>query len=420
MSWWFMCLLFLAVFAMATPFNPWFSLTGNAGLSHSEAVAKIESGSLSRQVALTALGAVGIAALLFRRSRDRIEPNGVLGYVGIFFLVVSSLSVIVSDDIMFTAKRVIVLLTLTLGALAAAKRMNLREIITFSLCAGIFSLGAGFLCELACGTFTPFDGSYRFTGVMDANFQATNCSMLLLAAVASAHAAKRQQTRLLYFAMAVISFAFLVLTKSRTGMIGSVVGLLTYGGLVSPRKAVVCLLAVVYFVCAAYLISAGDLGRFGNSMLTLGRTDIGDTGENLITMTGRTNNWQTEVFPNIKGHLMLGYGYDSFWTASRVAALSEYELGSTHNGYLHTLLGLGLVGMTTYVLIRVLGIVAYFRLFKGSGNSEYCLALALLVSFSLIITSIDVQLSPLLATFVDMVLLAKIATTAGRATDRWL
>ena len=137
-------------------------------------------------------------------------------------------------------------------------------------------------------------------------------------------------------------------------------------------------------------------------------------------MTGRTNNWQTEVFPNIKGHLMLGYGYDSFWTASRVAALSEYELGSTHNGYLHTLLGLGLVGMTTYVLIRVLGIVAYFRLFKGSGNSEYCLALALLVSFSLIITSIDVQLSPLLATFVDMVLLAKIATTAGRATDRWL
>ena len=204
-GWWFMCLLFLAVFAMATPFDPSFAINGNAGLTLSEEATKIASGSLSRQVALVTLGTFGIAALLFRRSRNRIEPNGVLGYVAIFFLFLSALSVIVSDDIMFTAKRVTVLLTLTLGVLATTTRMNLRRIITFAVCAGIFSLGAGFLCEVASGTFKPFVGSYRFAGVLDANFQASNCSMLLLAAVASAHAAKRQRIRIAYFGIAVLS-----------------------------------------------------------------------------------------------------------------------------------------------------------------------------------------------------------------------
>jgi O-antigen ligase len=404
-----MCLLLLTVLAIATPFDPWFSLYGWGDLS--EAAEKIASGSLSRQVALITLGVFAIVSLL-RGSQKQIRINGLLGYIVIFFLFFSALSIIISDNYLLTAKRVIVLLTLSLGALAIATRMTLHGIITMAFCAGIFSLVSGFLCEVVLGTFNPLNNAYRFTGVLDPNFQASNCSMLLIASVASTRMTKRIQTKLFYLAIAMVAFAFLIFTKSRTGMVGAIVGFVIYSGLVSPRKTAICVVALLNLCCSLYLFADDELSSFGLRLLTLDRADIGDIGQNLTTLTGRTELWETTIFPNIKEHLMFGYGYDSFWSASRVATQSKYELGSSHNGYLHLLMGLGLTGLSTYVLIRILGIIAWFRLFKRSGNAEYAFAFALLISFSLIIGSLDIQLSPHLATFIDMTLLARIALVA--------
>ncbi len=406
-EWWFSCLLILAVFAAAMPFDPWFSVTG-WNISLSDAVENIKKGSLTRQIALITLGVFAIVSL-YRKSDNRIRKNGVLGYLVIFLLLLSVLSVIVSDDYMLTAKRVIVLLMLSLGALAIAKQMTFQGIITLALCAGIFSLTSGFLCELVLGTFNPFEGEYRFTGVMDPNFQAANCSMLLIAAIASTRMAKRTRSRLFYLALVVISIVFLILTKSRAGIVGSTVGLIVYGWLVSRRKTALCLLAIIYLTGAVYLIAGDEVDHFAKRMSSLGRSDLGDVGQNLTTLTGRTNVWETEVFPNVTGHLLLGHGYDSFWSASHVAGLGKYDLGSSHNGYLNILLGLGLTGLSTYVLIRILGLIGYFSLLRNSGNADYAFAFALLISLSLIMLTLDIQLAPQLSSFIDMTLLARIA-----------
>jgi len=413
---WLLYAFLLTVFAMATPFELRFSVHG--WMSLSEAAAKIESGSLSRQVSLITLGVFAIVSL-FWDSRNRIRINGVLGYIVIFFLFLAVLSVIYSINRMFTIRRVVVLFMLSLGALAVAKRLTLRQILLLAFCAGIFSLVSGFLCEVVLGTFKPFEGVYRFTGVLGPNFQASNCSMLLIAAVALAHKAKGTRIRSFYLAIACLSFVFLILTKSRGGMVGATVGLVTYGGLMSPRKTAVCLFTILFFACAVYLVASDELGAFGKRLLTLGRTDIGDIGQNLTTLTGRTHLWTTTVFSATQEHLLFGYGYDSFWSASRVAAQKEgYELGSTHNGYLHILLGLGLTGAITYVLIRILGIIAYIRLFRKARNTEHASAVALLISFSLIIVFLDLPLKPYLATFIDMTILAKIAFIARSAHNR--
>ena len=398
-------LFLFVVFAMATPFEPQFSIHGWMDLSDSAAA--IESGSLSRQSALIALAIFAIISL-FLGSRNRLQINGMLGYIVVFFLFLSALSIFYSDNPMFTTKRVVVLLILSLGAFAVAIRLTLRKIMLLALCAGIFSVGFGFLCEIVLGTFRPFDSSYRFTGVLGPNFQASNCSMMLIAAVALSYLEKCNRTKCFYLAIVFLALLFLLLTKSRGGMIGTTVGLFAYFCFVSPRKTIFWLIFSVCLLIVGYLIAGEQLGVYTERLFTLGRTDFGDTGENLTTLTGRTDLWTTTVFSATQEHLLLGYGYDSFWSASRLMAQGPYELGSTHNGYLHILLGLGLTGMTTYVLIRILGIITYLRLLKRSGDAEYAFAFALLVSFSLFLITLDIQLIPHLATFVDMTLLARI------------
>ena len=62
-----------------------------------------------------------------------------------------------------------------------------------------------------------------------------------------------------------------------------------------------------------------------------------------------------------------------------------------------------------HISLRILGRIAYGRVFKNTKDVEYAIAVALLVSFSVILMFIDIQLIPHLATFIDMTLLARIA-----------
>lgn len=403
---WFTCALILCIFAISTPFDPQFSVHG--WMTKSEAVEAIASGSLYRQVALITLGLFAIVSF-FIRSNKRIRLNGVLGYAILIFLCLATLSIFVSESPLFTAKRVVRLLMLSLGALAVARSMSLHGILRLAFWAGLFSLSSGFICEIFLGTFIPWVGEYRFTGVLGANFQASNCSMLLIASIYFAYQTKRTRVRSVYLLISFLALAFLLLTKSRGGVTGTLIGLSLIGLLISPRKVAISLFAVIYFICALYFFVGDDFLMYRSKILTLGRSDIEDVGENLATITGRTHTWETIALYNIKKRPILGFGYDSFWSASMVASMVEYELGSTHNGYLHILLSLGITGALTYILIRIIGIIAYSRVFKSTKDVEHAFAFALLVSFSIIIMFLDIHLIPHLATFIDITLLARIA-----------
>ncbi len=63
------------------------------------------------------------------------------------------------------------------------------------------------------------------------------------------------------------------------------------------------------------------------------------------TLTGRTEIWQSLV-PYAKKNVLLGYGYGGFWTTS----LRNLIASHAHNGYLDTILELGLIGLILFII----------------------------------------------------------------------
>jgi O-antigen ligase len=130
---------------------------------------------------------------------------------------------------------------------------------------------------------------------------------------------------------------------SATSIVTFAVGLGTFSslkwckmqGLRVPRPVLLGVLLV--------LLSLGVTAPFvGGSNLspvssTLGRDE---------TLTGRTDTWR-ELVPVAKQRLLAGVGFGSFWTTAR---RDYYEMSHGHNGYLDTLLELGVVGLLLYVI----------------------------------------------------------------------
>ena len=81
-----------------------------------------------RIIALIALGAFALFNLL-RSKPGRLQINGLLGWLILFYLVWVVLSIIWSLDPRFTLKRVGILILLSLGALYVAERLSLQETI---------------------------------------------------------------------------------------------------------------------------------------------------------------------------------------------------------------------------------------------------------------------------------------------------
>ncbi|MBC7364164.1 MAG: O-antigen ligase family protein [Candidatus Aminicenantes bacterium] len=63
------------------------------------------------------------------------------------------------------------------------------------------------------------------------------------------------------------------------------------------------------------------------------------------TLTGRTEIWQSLV-PFAKKNILLGYGYGGFWTTSLRNLIGSHA----HNGYLDTILDLGLIGLIFFII----------------------------------------------------------------------
>ena len=376
----------------------------------SDTAEDIERGSVLRQATLIGLGCLGIISLM-RRSRKRLRINGVLGLLVILFLLLAACSIAVSDNPFLTVKRVGVLAMLSLGALAVAERLTLHDVVLFAFWVGIISVGAGFACAVAVGTFKPLVPEYRFGAVMDKNHMAVYCGVLLISAVILAHRGRRTRISSFYLATAFVALVFLILTKSRGGIAGTGLGLAAYGCLVMskwPRSSYLLTAAIfttASFVCVLWLLTANQLAPNLVELTAMGR-DLTDTAANVKTLTGRVPFWEEEIFPRIRERPLLGYGYDSFWSPKRLLALAHSPLRQTHNGYLDLALSLGVTGSMIYILIRIFGIMVYLRLWWRSGNIDYACATALLISFSFAIMLLNIQLETHLVTFVDMTLLA--------------
>jgi exopolysaccharide production protein ExoQ len=110
---------------------------------------------------------------------------------------------------------------------------------------------------------------------------------------------------------------------------------------------------------------------FGIPLIALAISASKDIVLNLLgresTLTGRTDNW-TLIATYAFRHLWIGYGYNAFWTGTGdslqlMKTLRAAMIGSD-SGYLDTMLQFGLVGLSLLLLILLISVRDFARIFR--------------------------------------------------------
>jgi exopolysaccharide production protein ExoQ len=366
---WFAFILIIALFFIALH-NPQHALDSQNSLNYTELVSRergiakgIEEGSIQGKIGFLGIGLFGIFGLL-RKDRGALSIKGLLGGLILFFFIWSFLSIIWTDDIPLTIRKLGVLALLGLGALAFASRFSLREIVWFAFFSTAVYVFIGVVTELSFGTFSPWASGYQFSGTLHPNTQGINCSIMLISALYLARTSEGR--RRLFFLIATLgALIFLILTRSRTSFASAIIAIIA--GWVSATSTSRRLTLIINIILAVALF----LVLFGKSLMPgiwegvlLGR-DPGDVS----TLTGRTLVWDTcMVF--VAKHPFIGYGYGAFWTSKRtleIMSMQEWDVSTAHSAFIDLTLGLGLPGMILYVLTLFMGIkrcLSYYSLTK--------------------------------------------------------
>jgi O-antigen ligase len=368
--------------------------------------AAVDDGSMRRRVSLLVLVVVAMGSCL-RGGDRRLAIQGVMGWSMVAFAALVVVSPLWSATPFLSLRRVISFGFLVIGAVAVACRFCVEDLMLLVVLAASFYLGLGVLAEITAGTFRPGADGYRFAGTLHPNRQGMNCALLIMASLALG---SRRPSRWKYWILATVAAGFLVLTGSRTSLASGLVGLGVWWGLtVAPLRlltnailGIVCLLPLLLIAASWQGDRVDDAVR---SMLLLGRTS-GDSGD--ATLTGRVPLWQ-ECADYAAEHWLLGFGYKSFWSPKRILQVSDnqgWSIMAAHNGYLETVLNVGVVGLALFGVILAAGILRAWRLARSTRGPAAAFAAAVLcwlAANSLLESWID---EPILPAFVALTLLS--------------
>jgi exopolysaccharide production protein ExoQ len=361
---WLALVFIFIVFFLADGHDPFWSVRDWGDTT--EPALQVEEGSVPRRISFIFLGAFGILGLL-RRDRRPLQWGGLLGGLMLGFLAWAFLSLVWTDDILLTSRRLVVLAMLCLGALAVVTNFSVRSIIlmVFLVTGGYLALGL--IAEVASGAFHVLEPEYRFAGTLHPNHQGINCFLLLLTALLLVQGAGHKG-KILLLGIAVAALVFLVLTKSRTAFIAGLLALFVYWSFAVPkqRKAVLVLIAGIMSVLLVLFFGDAIFHGLGEAIL-LGRTDDPDS---VSLLTGRVPLWK-DCIEYIARRPFQGYGYGAFWTPRHiyeVSASQEWGVAEAHSAYLELTLSLGLIGAVAYVLIMFIGIRRAFASGQDSGH----------------------------------------------------
>lgn len=362
-------------------------------------------GNAKRQIGFLMVGGMG-ALMLVLPGRRSIQMNGFLAGLILFFGAWLVLSVTWADERALTARRIVVIATLTVGALGVATRMSPREIVLFVLLSSMVYLLAGIASEIALGSFTPTADRYRFAGTIHPNNQGVNCSLIVLAAIAATQTEKKW--RWFYAWCAAFAMVFLLLTKSRTSLLSFIVTLALYLILVyagSPKFMFALCVALTGLFTILLLANDAILPALQHVLL-LGRTDQDIEGAKALT--GRLPLWE-QLIEYASARPVQGYGYGSFFTVERIREITArqgWPIAECHNVFLEVLMGLGLVGMTTYLLIQIMGVRRSVKYFRATRDPRFAFLGSLLMLGIVGGMTESTLLVPTMQTFVQFLTLA--------------
>lgn len=170
-----------------------------------------------------------------------------------------------------------------------------------------------------------------------------------------------------------MSVSLVLLSTSKTSLLGMLLGFLVLGlGWVmrrGPVSSLAMLWGVVTFGGLLVIIVITDPGFF---FILLGRDP---------SLTGRTDIWEV-LMDVIRERPVTGYGYGAFWNdgsdpATYVREITQWEVPTAHNGWLETWLGIGIGGLGLFVISFLVMIFRAVGTAFTSWNGFYALGFLL-------------------------------------------
>jgi O-antigen ligase len=343
--------------------------------SSEEIESSVESGNTVRQLAFASLGVLGFYLLLHKEGRP-LTVNDPLAVLVSLLLAWCVVSVAWSSDTALTAKRVVVLSCCFVGMLGISRHFSVEQLRQMATAILLTFVLVGIGTELIMGTFRPWSGDYRFAGTAHPNSQGIYCATLALAAAMSLSSDGKKRMPIAIF---ILSTVMLLLTRSRAACAGLAAALAAlYLLKMSTRGRI--LLAVGGTWLASTLVfawgcSGGGIDLGLSDYLLLGRT------EDVSSLSGRVPLW-TELLGYVQQRPILGYGYDSFWTARHiedVSAVSDWTVHVAHSFCLDIVLSIGLVGLMLALLCAALGVYRLASRYRATGESGFGFLFGMLV-----------------------------------------
>jgi exopolysaccharide production protein ExoQ len=415
---WLAALTLTGVFFLATH-DPLASLQWRRTIPEEvrELVREVSEGRMQRRLAFPLLGAFGGIGLVLR-SKLRFRPDPVLAGLLAAFLSWQFMSVAWAADPLLTAKRLVVLGMMVMGAAGMVRHLSLTSLLrALAICTAL-NVGVGVAAEVWLGTFEPFGAGYRFAGTLHPNQQGINCALLALSAVYLLRAASSPRVRALAFAALWVAISFLVLTRSRTALTAAILALLVFLALDAThlRRIALGAGATSAFALLLLLGANGMLPAFRDALL-LGRDE-----SSLATLTGRTDIWSYGL-RHVLDRPIAGHGYNSFWSARHTAEVSQlvdWKISEGHSAYLDTLLNLGAVGLLLFVSLFALAIVAALVRHRSSCDPAYAVVAAV-VAFGALDGLLESAIFiPNLLSFLILTLIGALAFGGRRERDVYL
>ncbi|WP_310820530.1 O-antigen ligase family protein [Stratiformator vulcanicus] len=343
--------------------------------SADEMQATASGGNSLRRVAFLMMGGLGILGLCYGAGRRfRIDGMGgpLLCFYGLFCLA----SILWSHEFSMTARRLATFVCFCGCAFGVARMLRGREIVRLSIYAPLIFLIIGVLAELALGSFRPWAGEYRFSGTQHPNTTGLGIASLCFASLALGFESRRSWY---FFAICGVGVFFLILTKSRTsaaGLVFAIALLWTLSTRLSVKLTLIALAGWMLSGIVVLLLLAGvDLAGEVSDAALMGRKEQAES------LTGRLPIW-TELMPYAAQNWLLGFGYDSFWTPTHIADVSEevqWGVREAHSAYLDTILSVGVIGLSLLVAALLAHLARAGRLYVRSKHPLAGWLFALLV-----------------------------------------
>ncbi len=380
-----------------------------------EMAASAAGGNSLRRLAFLMLGGMGLA-MTAASARQPWRLNKPMAMALLLLFGWAMVSVLWSIDRSMCIRRLIVLGCWSVAAFGLARFFTLRQLCWMTMLVAASLAAVGVLSELRLGTFRPWSPEHRFSGSLHPNSQGMLLGTLCLASLALAFDLPSYRKRcLLVFAC---SFGLLLLTRSRTAtgalliaatLVASLqISLRLKGGLAFSGLWCVGVAALLVMLLGV------DLSDELQRAVMLGRQQ-----DDADSLSGRFLIWP-EVLYYIGKRPLAGYGYETFWTADHIDAISarlQWGLREAHCAYLEVILSIGVIGLGLAMLAVLCGLATAVAEYVRSRNPLYAYIAGFII-FGLIDSLLESGMSATsLVPFLGACALLRMAMASDGATN---